>query len=124
LKPEKKPKRVHLATESGGRSRCRYTSRPSVRAKFVPLAEFLAMPVELRCVECAKEAEADSGEVMTFETTFYDPLLNSLREFYSDEKSETHGIVVISGEEYVRQLAAGSVDPVAGIREIKSDGQM
>jgi len=74
------------------------------------------MPVELRCVECAKEAEAASGEVMIFETTFYDPLLNSLREFYSDEKSETHGIVVISGEEYVRQLAAGSVDPSFGIR--------
>ncbi|NIF40129.1 hypothetical protein F3J14_04275 [Burkholderia sp. Tr-862] len=49
-------KRIHLATDSGGRSRCRYTSRPSTRAKFVPLADFMALPVELRCIECDKKA--------------------------------------------------------------------
>lgn len=51
-------KRIHLASESGGRSRCRYTSRPSTRAKFVPLADFMALPVEMRCIECNKKAEA------------------------------------------------------------------
>lgn len=52
------PKRVHLATEKGGRSRCRYTSRPSVRAVFVPLAEFQTKPLELRCSECQTQALA------------------------------------------------------------------
>lgn len=60
LKPATKTKRVHLSTESGGRSRCRYTSRPSTRAKFVPLADFVAVPVEMQCVECAKLAAASS----------------------------------------------------------------
>jgi len=51
------PKRIHLATSIGGRSRCRYTSRPSVRAVFVPLETFLTMPVAGRCSECQKAAE-------------------------------------------------------------------
>ena len=58
LRPATKAKRVHLATESGGRSRCRYTSRPSVRATFVPLTEFMALPMEVRCVECERKAVA------------------------------------------------------------------
>lgn len=58
-----KAKRVHLATEVGGRSRCRYTSRPSVRATFVPIAEFLALPVDRRCSEC--QAKADHAAVAT-----------------------------------------------------------
>lgn len=49
-------KRIHLASGNGGRSRCRYTSRPSTRAKFVPLAEFEALPIEMRCIECEKKA--------------------------------------------------------------------
>jgi hypothetical protein len=61
LKPEKKVKRIHLATESGGRSRCRYTSRPSARATFVPLARFMTLPAEARCSECAKVAAAVDG---------------------------------------------------------------
>jgi hypothetical protein len=60
LKPVKKTKRVHLASDCGGRSRCRYTSRPGTYAKFVPLAEFMALPVEIRCVECSRKAVAIS----------------------------------------------------------------
>ncbi|WP_176000171.1 hypothetical protein [Burkholderia vietnamiensis] len=58
IKPQKKVRRIHLANDTGGRSRCRYTSRPSVRAKFVPLAEFMALPKEARCVECERKAKA------------------------------------------------------------------
>uniref|UniRef100_A0A6H1ZJ13 Uncharacterized protein n=1 Tax=viral metagenome TaxID=1070528 RepID=A0A6H1ZJ13_9ZZZZ len=45
-------KRVHLATEKGGRSRCRYTARPSIRALFVPQEQFTATPEALRCHDC------------------------------------------------------------------------
>lgn len=58
-----KAKRVHLATEVGGRSRCRYTSRPSTRAAFVPLAGFLALPADVRCSEC--QVKADRAAVAT-----------------------------------------------------------
>ncbi|GGD98259.1 hypothetical protein BG57_30600 [Caballeronia grimmiae] len=61
LKPAAKTERVHLATDSGGGSRCRYTSRPSAKATFVPLADFLALPVEVRCVECARKAVVPSN---------------------------------------------------------------
>lgn len=61
IKPQKKVRRIHLATKTGGRSRCRYTSRPSVRATFVPLAEFLALPHEVRCVECERAAKDEDG---------------------------------------------------------------
>ncbi|WP_155642072.1 hypothetical protein [Burkholderia cepacia] len=106
-RPQRKTKRIHLAPERIGRWSCRYTSRPSARLKSVPLAEFLALPVESRCVECAKVAEGETGEVIhTFETTFYDPLLKSLREFYDNEESGNHSFEVISGEEYMRRLAA------------------
>lgn len=50
-------KRIHLATEKGGRSRCRYTSRPSIRALFVSLEQFKATPIENRCKECATKFE-------------------------------------------------------------------
>ncbi|CAG9236020.1 hypothetical protein PSP6_690125 [Paraburkholderia tropica] len=54
-------------------------------------------------------AEGETGEVIhTFETTFYDPLLKSLREFYDNEESGNHSFEVITGEEYMRQLAADS----------------
>lgn len=107
LKPQRKTKRIHLATERISRWSCRYTSRPSARLKSVPLAEFLALPVESRCVDCAKVAEGETGEVVhTFETTFYDPLLMSLREFYDNEEGGNHGFEVISGEDYMRQLIA------------------
>lgn len=45
-------KRIHLATETGGRSRCRYTARPSIRAVFVPQEQFIATPEEQRCHDC------------------------------------------------------------------------
>lgn len=61
IKPQKKVRRIHLATKTGGRSRCRYTSRPSVRATFVPLAEFQALPHEVRCVECERAAKEEDG---------------------------------------------------------------
>lgn len=48
-------KRVHLATEAGGRSRCRYTSRPSIRALFVPQERFEATPLTQRCMDCHAE---------------------------------------------------------------------
>ncbi|MEZ0605709.1 hypothetical protein ACAX43_26605 [Paraburkholderia sp. IW21] len=51
-------------------------------------------------------AQETPSEDMTFETTFYDPLLNSLREFYDNEDSGNQGVEVISGEEYMRQLVA------------------
>lgn len=51
-------------------------------------------------------AQDAPGKVMTFETTFYDPLLKSLREFYDNEESGNHGVEVISGEDYMRQLIA------------------
>lgn len=51
-----KPRRVHLATESGGRSECRYSSRPSRRVLQKPLSEFVTLPTELQCAECAKAA--------------------------------------------------------------------
>ncbi|HGF4014037.1 hypothetical protein [Burkholderia vietnamiensis] len=62
IKPQKKVRRIHLANDTGGRSRCRYTSRPSVRATFVPLADFMTLPQEVRCVECERKAkDADGG---------------------------------------------------------------
>lgn len=45
-------KRIHLATETGGRSRCRYTARPSIRAVFVPQEQFVATPEAQRCHDC------------------------------------------------------------------------
>ncbi len=45
-------KRIHLATEKGGRSRCRYTSRPSIRALFVPLEQFMTTSEWQRCQDC------------------------------------------------------------------------
>ena len=45
-------KRIHLATEKGGRSRCRYTSRPSIRALFVPQEQFMTTPESQRCQNC------------------------------------------------------------------------
>lgn len=51
------PKRIHLANESGSRSRCRYSSRPSRRVVIVQLAAFLELPHERRCVECQKKAD-------------------------------------------------------------------
>lgn len=61
-----KQKRIHLASESGGRSRCRYTSRPSVRAVFLPLAAFLALPVYVRCIECDRRAKTEPRTVRVF----------------------------------------------------------
>ncbi len=45
-------KRIHLASTAGGRSRCRYTSRPSIRALFVPREQFESTPAAQRCQEC------------------------------------------------------------------------
>jgi len=53
-------KRVHLATEKGGRSRCRYTSRPSIRALFVSIEQFRNTPEEHRCKECAAKLQSIS----------------------------------------------------------------
>lgn len=50
-------KKVHLASKHGGRSRCRYTSRPNVKAIWLPLAEFLAQPTDQQCIECSKKAK-------------------------------------------------------------------
>ncbi|MBU9200252.1 hypothetical protein KTD31_02380 [Burkholderia multivorans] len=61
-----KQKRIHLASDTGGRSRCRYTSRPSVRATFVPLSAFLALPVSLRCSECNLKVRAAKQPVRVF----------------------------------------------------------
>jgi len=50
------PKKSHLASNGGGingRSVCRYSSRPSRRVSAVSLPEFLALPVEAQCSECA-----------------------------------------------------------------------
>lgn len=117
LKPQRKTKRFHLATERVGRWSCRYTSRPNAQVRSVPLAEFLALPVECRCGDCAKVAEGETGEVIhTFETTFYDPLLKSLREFYENEECGNHGFEVISGEDYMRQLTADMNKRDAGKR--------
>jgi hypothetical protein len=65
IKPQKKVRRIHLANDTGGRSRCRYTSRPSVRATFVPLAEFVRLPQDVRCVECERKAKAADGAAAT-----------------------------------------------------------
>jgi hypothetical protein len=53
------PRKAHLARSNGfgGRSVCRYTSRPSRRVKVLTLEEFLAMPAERRCSECETEAQ-------------------------------------------------------------------
>lgn len=56
-------KRVHLATEKGGRSRCRYTSRPSIRALFVSLEQFKGTPEENRCKECAAKLQSINDRV-------------------------------------------------------------
>ncbi|MBN3777026.1 hypothetical protein G3O06_05505 [Burkholderia sp. Ac-20345] len=61
IEPQKRVRRIHVANDTGERSRCRYTSRPSVRATFVPLAEFMALPKEARCVECERKAKATNG---------------------------------------------------------------
>ncbi|MBR8291115.1 MULTISPECIES: hypothetical protein [Burkholderia] len=107
LKPQRKTKRIHLATERVGRWSCRYTSRSNAQVRSVPLAEFLRLPVECRCMDCSKVAEVETGEVIhTFETTFYDPLLKSLREFYESDESGNQGFEVVSGEDYMRQLTA------------------
>lgn len=45
-------KRIHLATETGGRSRCRYTARPRIRALVVPKEQFEATPESQRCQDC------------------------------------------------------------------------
>ncbi|MGF6440417.1 hypothetical protein [Paraburkholderia youngii] len=61
LRPkDKKPPRVHLATQGGGRSECRHSSRPSrtrVTARSVSLELFLQTPAELRCLECQRAAD-------------------------------------------------------------------
>jgi len=49
-------KRIHLATETRSRSRCRYSSRPSRKVLGLPLESFLALPVEDRCSECHRKA--------------------------------------------------------------------
>ena len=49
--------KVHLA--KGGRSRCRYSSRPSWRVRIVPESEF--RKAANQCVECARSlTEGDS----------------------------------------------------------------
>lgn len=45
-------KKMHLSRESGSRSVCRYSARPSRQVKLLKLAEFEKCPVELRCLEC------------------------------------------------------------------------
>ena len=63
-------KRVHLATESGGRSRCRYTSRPSIRALFVPMEQFVATPEAQRCQDCqAKLNKRQDSESQSMDVT-------------------------------------------------------
>ncbi|POR07976.1 hypothetical protein [Diaphorobacter sp. LR2014-1] len=63
-------KRVHLATETGGRSRCRYTSRPSIQALFVPMDRFLLTPVAQRCQDCqAKLNKPRHNERISMEAT-------------------------------------------------------
>ncbi len=50
--------KVHLARGAGegGRSKCRYTSRPSRRVRLLPLDEFLALGKDSQCMECARAA--------------------------------------------------------------------
>jgi hypothetical protein len=55
-------KRIHLATETGGRSDCRYSSRPSRRVAFVPLEDFLKLPAHMRCKECERSASLRKSE--------------------------------------------------------------
>lgn len=52
-------KKVHLAKGDGfgGRSVCRYTSRPSRRVRLLVYAQFVLVPESLQCSECAREAE-------------------------------------------------------------------
>lgn len=52
-------KKVHLESAkggAGGRSACRYTSRPSRRVRLLPLDAFLATRPEDRCGECSAAA--------------------------------------------------------------------
>jgi hypothetical protein len=48
--------KVHLQ-KSGTRTVCRYTSQPSRRVKMLPLLDFLRLPEEQRCRECAAKAK-------------------------------------------------------------------
>jgi hypothetical protein len=50
--------KIHLAKGKGGggRSVCRYTSRPSRRVQLLPLATFVLLPRSSQCSECAAEA--------------------------------------------------------------------
>lgn len=55
-----KEKKVHLRNDfrgqPGGRSRCRYSSRPSRRVILLPLSEFKQIDVARQCSECAAKA--------------------------------------------------------------------
>lgn len=55
--------KIHLATERGGRSRCRYSSRPSSRVAIKPLDAFLRLPDSVRCQECDRAARAAAAGV-------------------------------------------------------------
>ena len=59
-------KKVHLAAGEGigGRSRCRYSSRPSRKVRIVSLSEFLSLPDETKCSECARVAERLDQQAM------------------------------------------------------------
>lgn len=63
-----KTRKVHVlrtvgnSYSAGGRSRCRYSSRPSRRVRALPEHEFLQMPVERQCEECRK-AVAPNGTI-------------------------------------------------------------
>lgn len=45
--------KVHLGKGSGGRSHCRYSSRPSRRVRILPLEQFRQVEPAQQCKECA-----------------------------------------------------------------------
>jgi hypothetical protein len=52
--------KIHLAkgAGAGGRSVCRYTSRPSRRVQLLPLAAFTLLSRSSQCSDCAAKASA------------------------------------------------------------------
>lgn len=90
-------KRIHLATENGGRSRCRYTSRPSIRALFVPLDQFKAMPEERRCKECAARIAEAVTENLVFDLQLGERVCCYFCVCRDDHREYTKGEAFLAG---------------------------
>lgn len=48
-------KKVHVLSKGGGRTRCRYSSRPSRKVRAMTEADFLEQPENVQCSECRKD---------------------------------------------------------------------